>query len=74
VPFLSLVLVLVGSDLLAVVPRRVALDVTRICPLVVKELPFPSPRTGLSMIWHRRVENHAAHRWLRDRIRNSVRT
>jgi DNA-binding transcriptional LysR family regulator len=74
VPFLSLVLVLVDSNLLAVAPRRVAVDLTRICPLVVKELPFPSPRVGLSMIWHRRVENHAAHRWLRDRIRNSVRT
>ena len=74
VPFLSLVLVLVNSNLLAVAPRRVAVDLTRICPLVVKELPFPSPRIGLSMIWHRRVENHPAHRWLRDRIRNSVRT
>jgi DNA-binding transcriptional LysR family regulator len=73
VPFLSLVLVLVNSNLLAVVPRRVAIDLTRICPLVVKELPFRSPRIALSMIWHRRVENHAAHRWLRDRIRYSVR-
>jgi DNA-binding transcriptional LysR family regulator len=73
VPFLSLVLVLVDANLLAVVPRRVAVDLTRICPLVVKELPFPSPRTALSMIWHRQVDNHAAHRWLRDMIKTSVR-
>jgi DNA-binding transcriptional LysR family regulator len=73
VPFLSLVLVLVDANLLAVVPRRVAVDLTRICPLVVKELPFPSPRTALSMIWHRQVDNHAAHRWLRDMIRSSAR-
>jgi DNA-binding transcriptional LysR family regulator len=74
VPFLSLVLILVNSNLLAVVPRRVAVDLTRICPVIVRELPFPSPRVVLSMIWHRRVDNHAAHRWLRDMIKSSART
>jgi DNA-binding transcriptional LysR family regulator len=74
VPFLSVVLMLVGSDRLAVVPRRVADDLARICPLVGRELPFPSPRIVLSMIWHRRLDNHTAHRWLRDMIRASVRT
>jgi DNA-binding transcriptional LysR family regulator len=74
VPFLSVVLMLVGSDRLAVVPRRVADDLARICPLVARELPFPSPRIVLSMIWHRRLDNHTAHRWLRDMIRASVRT
>jgi DNA-binding transcriptional LysR family regulator len=74
VPFLSVVLMLVGSDRLAVVPRRVAEDLARICPLVARELPFPSPRIVLSMIWHRRLDNHAAHRWLRDMVKTSVRT
>ncbi|MGA8192507.1 MAG: LysR family transcriptional regulator [Acetobacteraceae bacterium] len=74
VPFLSVVLMLVGSDRLAVVPRRVAEDLARICPLVARELPFPSPRIVLSMIWHRRLDNHAAHRWLRDMVKASVRT
>jgi DNA-binding transcriptional LysR family regulator len=74
VPFLSLALILVNSKLLAVVPRRVAVDLARICPLAVKELPFASPRIALSMIWQRRVDNHAAHRWLRDMIKTSART
>jgi DNA-binding transcriptional LysR family regulator len=74
VPFLSLVLILVNSNLLAVVPRRVGVDLIRICPLIVKELPFPSPRIALSMIWHRQVDNHAAHRWLRDMIKAAART
>jgi DNA-binding transcriptional LysR family regulator len=73
VPFLSFVLMLVNSDLIAVTPRRVAQDLTRICPVVVKELPFPSARIGLSMIWHRRVDTHAAHRWLRDVIKAAAR-
>jgi DNA-binding transcriptional LysR family regulator len=72
VPFLSIVLVLVGSDLLVVMPRRVARDLSVICPVVVKELPFPSPQISLSMIWHRRVDNQPAHRWLRDMVRASV--
>jgi DNA-binding transcriptional LysR family regulator len=73
VPFLSIELMLVKSDLLAVVPRRVAVDLASICPLVVKELPFPSPRLALSMIWHRRVDNDASHRWLREIIKTSAR-
>lgn len=72
VPFLSIVLMLVNSDRLAVVPRRVADDLALVCPLAVKELPFPSPRIVQSMIWHRRLDNQAAHRWLRDMIRSSV--
>jgi DNA-binding transcriptional LysR family regulator len=73
VPFLSIVLMLVDSDLMVVVPRRVAMDLARVCLLVVRELPFASPRITLSMLWHRRVDNHTAHRWLRDMIKGSVR-
>jgi DNA-binding transcriptional LysR family regulator len=72
VPFLSVVLMLVGSDRLAVVPRRVANDLERICPLTVRELPFASPRIALSMIWHRRLDNHDAQRWLRDMVKAST--
>ena len=70
--FFPIVLMLVGSDRLAVVPRRVANDLARICPLAVRELPFASPRIALSMIWHRRLDNHAAQRWLRDMIKAST--
>jgi DNA-binding transcriptional LysR family regulator len=73
VPFLSVVLMLVNSDRLAVVPRRVAVSLASVCHLTVRELPFLSPRIGLSMIWHRRVENLAAHRWLRDVIKAASR-
>jgi DNA-binding transcriptional LysR family regulator len=73
VPFLSIVLMLVNSDRLAVVPRRVGVSLASVCQLTVRELPFLSPRIGLSMIWHRRVDNLAAHRWLRDAIKASAR-
>lgn len=74
VPLHSLVSVLIGSNALAVVPRRVAEELVAICPLSVRALPFRSPRFTLSIIWHRRLDNHPAHRWLRDVLRSSVAT
>jgi DNA-binding transcriptional LysR family regulator len=71
-PLHSLVSVLVGSRALAVVPRRVAVDLVAVCPLTTLPLPFPSPRVALSMIWHRRLDNHPAHRWLRGTLRDAV--
>jgi DNA-binding transcriptional LysR family regulator len=72
VPLHSLILMLVGSEALAVVPRRVARDLLAICPLAMRPLPFPSPRVALSMIWHRRLDNDPAHRWLRGTVRAAV--
>jgi DNA-binding transcriptional LysR family regulator len=72
-PLHSLVSVLVGSRALAVVPRRVAADLVTVCPfLTMLPLPIPSPRVSLSMIWHRRLDNHPAHRWLRGTLRDAV--
>ena len=71
---LSIALMLVGSDRLAVVPRRVANYLASISPLILRELPFPAPRIALWMIWHRRLDSQPAHRWLRSMIRMSVRT
>jgi DNA-binding transcriptional LysR family regulator len=72
-PLLSIALLLVNADRLAVVPRRMANYLVSVCPLVQKELPFRTPRIDLSMIWHRRLDNQPAHRWLRDVVRKSVR-
>ncbi len=69
VPLHSLILMLIGSQAIAVVPRRVATDLVAICPLAMRPLPFPSPRVVLSMIWHRRLDNDPAHRWLRGSVR-----
>jgi DNA-binding transcriptional LysR family regulator len=72
VPLHALVPVLVSSGALAVMPRRAAADLIAFCPLIMRPLPFPSPRVGLSMIWHRRLDNHPAHRWLRGTLRSAV--
>ncbi|HEY1410992.1 MAG TPA: LysR family transcriptional regulator [Rhodopila sp.] len=72
VPLHSLVPVLINSGALAVMPKRAAADLLAVCRLVMRPLPFPSPRVGLAMIWHRRLDNHPAHRWLRGTLRGSV--
>jgi DNA-binding transcriptional LysR family regulator len=72
VPLHSLLSVIIGSKAVAVVPRRVAASFITATPLIVRPLPFLSPRVSLSMIWHRRLDHHAAHRWLRATLRASV--
>jgi DNA-binding transcriptional LysR family regulator len=71
-PLHSLVSVLIGSPALAVLPRRVAADLVAVCAVTMRPLPFASPRVALSMIWHRRLDNHPAHRWLRGTLRDAV--
>jgi DNA-binding transcriptional LysR family regulator len=71
-PLHSLLSVLTGSKAVAIVPRRVALDFGASCPITVRPLPFQSPRVSLSMIWHRRLDDHPAHRWLRSVLLQSV--
>jgi DNA-binding transcriptional LysR family regulator len=72
VPIYALIRMLVGSDALAVLPRRVAADIAAVLPLVMRPLPFASPPVGLSMIWHRRFDNDPAQRWLRGTLRAVV--
>jgi DNA-binding transcriptional LysR family regulator len=72
VPLHSLLSVLIGSRALAVVPRRVAADFMATSPLIIRPLPFASPRVSLSMIWHRRLDHHPAHSWLRATLRALV--
>ena len=73
VPLHSLRSVLIGSEAVAVLPRRVAADLANYGPLTIRALPFPCPRIKLSMIWHRRLDNHPAHRWLRGTLQSLVR-
>jgi DNA-binding transcriptional LysR family regulator len=72
VPLPAIVPMLLGGDRVAVLPRRVANDLAQLGALAVRNLPFASPRITLAMIWHRRLDNDPAHRWLRETVRSSV--
>ena len=67
-PYLSAATILVQSDLVATLSRRIAQEFVRNHPLQLREPPYESPYLRTIMLWHRRLERHPAHRWLRDVI------
>jgi len=67
-PYLSARAILSRSDLAATLSRRIAQEFVRSDRLQIHELPVKSPVVRTTMLWHRRLDEHPAHRWLRDRI------
>ena len=67
-PYLSAAAILVQSDMVATLSRRIAQEFVRNHPLQIREPPYDSPRVRTVMLWHRRLDRHPAHRWLRDVI------
>jgi DNA-binding transcriptional LysR family regulator len=67
-PFLAAPHILVQSDLVASMSHRIAKHLLRHYPLRVVRTPYTSPHVRLCMQWHRRVDRHPAHRWLRETI------
>lgn len=66
VPFVSAAGILATSDMVAVFPRRMAEELVRFRPLCIRPLAFASARFEVAMIWPRRLDNQATHRWLRE--------
>jgi DNA-binding transcriptional LysR family regulator len=52
--------------MVSVFPRRIAEELVRYRPLVIRRLSQSSPITETAMIWPRRLVNQPAHRWLRE--------
>jgi len=65
-PFISAVRILGASDMVSVLQRRVAEELVRYRPLVIRPLPHSSPTLETAMIWPRWLDNQPAHRWLRE--------
>ena len=54
------------TDLIAVVPSRIARDYAD--RLQVLDPPVPIPGFDIAVVWHDRTTNHPTQRWLRERI------
>jgi DNA-binding transcriptional LysR family regulator len=67
--FLFLGTVLASTDLVAMVPSRL---VQGNAALQVVEPPIEIPGFEMLMLWHERVHRDPAHKWLRERIAESV--
>jgi DNA-binding transcriptional LysR family regulator len=76
VPLLAAGRILLDSDLITVMGRRAAHALAASGPLQVVELPFDTPVFPMAMMWHRRLDDSEAHKWLRQilvRVAKSVR-
>lgn len=71
-PHLAAACILYHSDMVAVLSRRTAEAFTRDEGLALRELPCPTPKVPTFMLWHRRLENQPAHRWLRNLVTSVV--
>ena len=65
--------VVVGSDLLTVLPRHFLPSTGIMAELAVCDLPFAVPPVQVDMVWHQRNRNVAAQEWLRAAISAAAR-
>jgi DNA-binding transcriptional LysR family regulator len=56
------------SNLLATVPTRLANTFAEQRSLQVLPLPFETPALPVRTIWHERMHDNNAHRWLRGMV------
>ena len=73
-PLLTAGAVLARSDMVAIMTARAAREFARLAPLQVLQLPFASPRLVTALLWHRRLNDVAAHRWIRGVVTRVART
>jgi DNA-binding transcriptional LysR family regulator len=67
-PYLSAAAILAQSDLVAILSRRFAQEFVRSHALHLRKMPCESPTVRTAMLWHKRLDRHPAHRWLRDLV------
>jgi DNA-binding transcriptional LysR family regulator len=65
--FLTLPFHVAQSDCVATLPRPLARLFARALPLQIVDAPLPKP-SGISLVWHSRVDGDPAQRWLREMI------
>ncbi len=58
-----------SSDLVAAVPRRIALRLATVCNLTIFELPVKTNRWTVSMLWSTLSDQDEANCWLRSAIK-----
>jgi DNA-binding transcriptional LysR family regulator len=71
--FLTIPLMMDGTDLIATVPLRLATFLRRQHPLQILEPPLRLPRIRYAAYWHERSQKDPGHRWLRGLLLDSAR-
>ncbi len=61
------------TDLVLVVPRRVATKIAALLPLAIVDPPMDLTPYEVALIWHERCHRDTDHRWLRHEIAAAAR-
>ena len=72
--FLIAPIVICETDLINTMPTRLAQQAARNYPLRLLPPPLPLPRFGLISLWHPRLDNDPAQRWLRELVASVCKT
>ncbi|MGQ3003570.1 MAG: LysR family transcriptional regulator [Hydrogenophaga sp.] len=56
------------SDLVALMPMKIAQDMSKTCSIQLVEPPLPLPKLPVIQMWHERSHADPLHRWLRQRL------
>ena len=72
--FLTVIEAVAASDLIAVVPERLARRFRKALRLDVRPVPFPMPAFHTRMAWHQQASDDPAHRWLREQVAGAARS
>jgi DNA-binding transcriptional LysR family regulator len=73
-PFLSAAAILEGSDLVSILPLKVAQALVKTHDLCFRPLSRPPRPVQSAMTWLRRLDNQPAHGWLRSTINHALST
>ena len=70
--YLSVPTVLMRTDFVATMPRRVASHLAEFYPLKIFRLPFAMAPLQFELIWHESRSGSARHEWMRNTISNLI--
>jgi DNA-binding transcriptional LysR family regulator len=66
--FQALPAIVAKTDLVATVPRRLAMHAAQTFPIAVYDPPLPLPTVDFSLYWHARSHEDSGHKWLRAKV------
>jgi DNA-binding transcriptional LysR family regulator len=66
--FQALPAIVAKTDLVATLPRRLAIHAAQTLPIAVYDPPVPLPTVDFSLYWHARSHEDSGHKWLRAKV------
>ncbi len=67
--YLALIAIVAETDLIGVLPKRIAAGLRELTPLKVVEAPVNYPGIAVNQHWHTKKHNNPSNKWLRQTIK-----